>query len=190
MCLYSLEAFSKNSGQSHSVSLISFLCSHASGDLIYTLDAAMPIQTLDDIAATTGPLLGLDPGTKTLGLAISDRTRLIATPLKTIRRTKFTPDAQELIEIYEKNDCVGLVIGLPVNMDGSAGPRVQSVKDFANNLLKMRDLPIFFWDERLSTLAVTRGMLAADMSRKKRAENVDKLAAGYILQGVLDRLRT
>jgi len=149
----------------------------------------MPIQSIEDIAVTTGPLLGLDPGTKTLGLAISDRTRLIATPLKTIRRTKFTPDAAELLDIYDRNDAAALIIGLPVNMDGSAGPRVQSVKDFANNLMKIRDLPIFFWDERLSTMAVTRGMLDADMSRKKRAENVDKLAAGYILQGVLDRLR-
>ena len=149
----------------------------------------MPIQTLDGIAATTGPLLGLDPGTKTLGLAISDRTRLIATPLKTIRRSKFTPDAAELLEIYAQNEAVALIIGLPMNMNGTAGPRVQSVKDFANNLMKIRDLPIFFWDERLSTMAVTRGMLDADMSRKKRKENVDKLAAGYILQGVLDRLR-
>lgn len=149
----------------------------------------MPIQTLQDIAATTGPLLGLDPGTKTLGLAISDRTRLIATPLKTIRRTKFTPDAADLLVTYDSNEAVGLIIGLPMNMNGTAGPRVQSVKDFANNLLKLRDLPILFWDERLSTMAVTRGMIEADMSRKKRAENVDKLAAGYILQGVLDRLR-
>ena len=140
----------------------------------------MPIQTIEDIAATTGPLLGLDPGTKTLGLAISDRTRLIATPLKTIRRKKFTPDAAELLEIYKKNEAVALVIGLPMNMNGSAGPRVQSVKDFANNLMKIRDIPILFWDERLSTMAVTRGMLDADMSRKKRADNVDKLAAGSV----------
>jgi len=150
----------------------------------------MPIQTLDDISGTTGPLLGLDPGTKTLGLAISDRTRLIATPLTTIRRKKFTPDAAELLDIYDKNEAVALIIGLPLNMNGTAGPRVQSVKDFAANLLKIRDLPIVFWDERLSTMAVTRGMIDADMSRKKRAENVDKLAAGYILQGVLDRLRS
>ena len=108
---------------------------------------------------------------------------------KTIRRKKFTPDAAELLAIYDSNEAAALIIGLPVNMDGSAGPRVQSVKDFAANLMKIRDLPIFFWDERLSTMAVTRGMLDADMSRKKRAENVDKLAAGYILQGVLDRLR-
>jgi putative Holliday junction resolvase len=149
----------------------------------------MPVQILEDIAATTGPLLGLDPGTKTLGLAISDRTRLIATPLKTIRRKKFTPDAAELLDIYDRNEAVGLIIGLPINMDGSSGPRVQSVRDFTTNLLKLRDLPVLFWDERLSTMAVTRGMIAADMSRKKRAENVDKLAASYILQGVLDRLR-
>lgn len=149
----------------------------------------MPIQSLENIAATRGPLMGLDPGTKTLGLAISDRTRLIATPLTTIRRQKFTADASELLRLYDENECTALIIGLPVNMDGSSGPRVQSVKDFSTNLLKKRDLPIFFWDERLSTMAVTRGMLAADMSRKKRAENVDKLAASYILQGVLDRLR-
>ena len=149
----------------------------------------MPIQNLENIAATRGPLMGLDPGTKTLGLAISDRTRLIATPLTTIRRQKFTADASELLRLYDENECTALIIGLPVNMDGSSGPRVQSVKDFSTNLLKIRDLPIFFWDERLSTMAVTRGMLAADMSRKKRAENVDKLAASYILQGVLDRLR-
>ncbi len=149
----------------------------------------MPIQSIDNIAASNGPLMGLDPGTKTLGLAISDRTRLIATPLTTIRRTKFTPDAKTLLGLYDENECTALIIGLPINMDGSAGPRVQSVKDLANNLMKIRDLPIFFWDERLSTMAVTRGMLEADMSRKKRAENVDKLAASYILQGVLDRLR-
>ncbi len=150
----------------------------------------MAIINLDELRASSGPLLGVDPGTKTLGLAISDRTRLIATPLQTIKRTKFTLDAQSLLKLCDENEITALVIGLPMNMDGSAGPRVQSVKDFAANLLKLRDLPIFFWDERLSTMAVTRGMLEADMSRKKRAENVDKLAAGYILQGVLDRLRT
>lgn len=149
----------------------------------------MAIITLEDLRQTQGALLGVDPGTKTFGLAISDRTRLIATPLLTIKRTKFTENAQELLRLYEQNEATALVVGLPVNMDGSAGPRVQSVKDFTANLLKIRDLPIFFWDERLSTMAVTRGMLEADMSRKKRAANVDKLAASYILQGVLDRLR-
>jgi len=149
----------------------------------------MAIITLDDLRATTGALLGVDPGTKTLGLAISDRTRLIATPLETIRREKFTIDAAYLLKIYENNDAAALIVGLPVNMNGTHGPRTQSVRDFCSNLLKIQDVPIFLWDERLSTMAVTRGMLEADMSRKKRKENVDKLAAGYILQGVLDRLR-
>ena len=149
----------------------------------------MAIITLDDLHETTGALLGVDPGMKTLGLAISDRTRLIATPLETIRREKFTLDAQHLLKIYTNNQASALIVGLPVNMNGSHGPRTQSVKDFCTNLLKLQDLPIFLWDERLSTMAVTRSMLEADMSRKKRKENVDKLAASYILQGVLDRLR-
>ncbi len=150
----------------------------------------MAIIELSHLRESTGALLGVDPGTKTLGLAISDRTRLIATPLETIRREKFGLDAAHLFKVYDENNISGLIMGLPVNMDGSHGPRVQSVKDFCTNLLKLRDLPIFFWDERLSTMAVTRGMLEADMSRKKRKENVDKLAASYILQGVLDRLRS
>lgn len=149
----------------------------------------MAIITLDDLRGSSGPLMGLDPGTKTLGLAISDRTRLIATPLLTLARKKFMIDAANLLALYADNQCSALIVGMPVNMDGSSGPRVQSVKDFTTNLLKLEDIPIFFWDERLSTLAVTRGMIAADMSRKKRKENVDKLAASYILQGVLDRLR-
>ncbi len=149
----------------------------------------MAIITLENLKASAGPLLGIDPGTKTLGLAISDRTRLIATPLKTIRRKKFTLDADHLLKLYDENEVSAMVIGLPINMDSSHGPRTQSVRDFCSNLLKLRDIPIFMWDERLSTLAVTRGMLDADMSRKKRKENVDKLAASYILQGVLDRLR-
>ena len=150
----------------------------------------MAIITLDDLRDTSGALLGLDPGTKTLGLAISDRTRLIATPLKTIARKKFTLDAAELLKLYGDNESSALIVGLPVNMNGTHGPRTQSVRDFCTNLLKLQDLPIFLWDERLSTMAVTRGMLEADMSRKKRKENVDKLAASYILQGVLDRLRS
>ena len=150
----------------------------------------MPLITLETLQDSSGALLGVDPGAKTFGLAISDRTRLIATPLETIRRSKFSLDAAHLLEIYETNMASGLIVGLPINMDGSHGPRTQSVKDFCINLLKLQDLPIFLWDERLSTMAVTRGMLDADMSRKKRKENVDKLAASYILQGVLDRLRT
>lgn len=150
----------------------------------------MAIIALSDLQQTSGALLGVDPGTKTLGLAISDRTRLIATPLETIRREKFSLDAAHLLHVFDENEASGLIVGLPINMDGSHGPRTQSVRDFCTNLLKLRDLPIFLWDERLSTMAVTRGMLEADMSRKKRKENVDKLAAGYILQGVLDRLRS
>lgn len=149
----------------------------------------MAIITLDDLRETSGALLGVDPGTKTLGLAISDRTRLIATPLETIIRKKFTLDAHKLLDLYKSNEATALIVGLPVNMNGTHGPRTQSVRDFCTNLVKLEDLPIFLWDERLSTMAVTRGMLEADMSRKKRKENVDKLAASYILQGVLDRLR-
>jgi putative Holliday junction resolvase len=145
--------------------------------------------TLENLRGSEGALLGVDPGTKTLGLAISDRTRLIASPLHTITREKFTKDAQSLFGTYDENSASALIVGYPVNMDGSLGPRAQSVRDFCTNLLRLRDLPIFLWDERLSTIAVTRTMITADISRKKRAQNVDKLAASYILQGVLDRLR-
>ena len=150
----------------------------------------MALIDLDGLRDTSGALMGLDPGTKTLGLAISDRTRLISTPLTTIRRKKFTPDATQLLSLYADNECSALIVGLPLNMDGSAGPRVQSVRDFCANLLRLQDLPIFTWDERLSTAAVTRDMISADVSRKRRAEQVDSLAASYILQGVLDRLRS
>lgn len=149
----------------------------------------MAVITLETLKATSGALLGVDPGTKTFGLAISDRTRLIATPLHTIKREKFTLDAAKLLKTYNDNNCTALIVGMPINMDGSHGPRAQSVRDFCTNFLRIQDVPIFMWDERLSTMAVTRTMIDADMSRKKRKENVDKLAAGYILQGVLDRLR-
>ncbi len=144
---------------------------------------------LSDLAATSGPIMGLDPGTKTIGIAISDRSRLISTPLETIKRKKFTPDATHLFELYTQRECTALVIGLPLNMDGSSGPRVQSVKDFSINLMNIKNVPFMFWDERLSTAAVTRTMIEGDISRAKRAQAVDKLAASYILQGVLDRLR-
>ncbi len=149
----------------------------------------MAIITLPELQQTSGSLMGIDPGTKTFGLAISDRTRLIASPLETLRRQKFTVDAARLLSHYDDNEVTALIVGLPVNMDGSQGPRTQSVRDFCANLIRIRDVSIFLWDERLSTMAVTRTMISADMSRKKRAENVDKLAAAYILQGVLDRLR-
>lgn len=149
----------------------------------------MSILTLEQLADLEGPVLGIDPGSKTFGIAVSDRTRLIASPLETIKRKKFTPDANKIFEIYDTRECSAMVIGYPVNMDGSEGPRTQSVKDFATNLMGVRDVPILFWDERLSTAAVTRTLLEADTSRAKRAESVDKLAAAYLLQGLLDRLR-
>ncbi|HYM32897.1 MAG TPA: Holliday junction resolvase RuvX [Candidatus Cybelea sp.] len=135
-------------------------------------------------------LLGLDVGTKTIGLALSDAGLVIASPLGTIRRGKFTKDAETLRQVIGRHGVGGLVIGLPINMDGSEGPRCQSVRQFAANLDKlMPDMPMAFWDERLSTAAVTRTLLEADASRKRRAEVVDKLAAAYILQGALDGLR-
>jgi putative Holliday junction resolvase len=133
-------------------------------------------------------VMGLDLGTKTIGLAISDIGRRIASPLLTIRRTKFTADARTLIDQAHAHRVAGLVLGLPLNMDGSEGPRAQATRAFARNLAAVTDLPILFWDERLSTAAVTRTLLDADRSRKRRAALVDKLAAAYILQGALDRM--
>ncbi len=131
-------------------------------------------------------LLGLDVGTKTIGLALSDVLRSIASPFDTLRRGKFAADAKILLAIAAKHEVGGLVVGLPLEMDGREGPRCQSVRQFAANLLKLEDMPIAFWDERLSTAAVTRTLLEADASRKRRGEVVDKMAAAYILQGFLD----
>ncbi len=131
-------------------------------------------------------LLGLDLGEKTIGLALSDPGLSVASPITTIRRTKFTADATELLRITAERQVGGLVIGLPLNMDGSEGPRCQSARQFAANLLKLQELPILFWDERLSTVAVERNMIAADLTRAKRAKVVDQAAAAFILQGVLD----
>ena len=136
-----------------------------------------------------GKLIGLDLGTKTIGVAVSDALRMTATPLETIKRTKFTADAARLRQIIDETGAVGIVLGLPLNMDGSEGPRVQSTRAFARNLAGLIPLPLAFWDERLSTSAVTRMMIEADLRRDRRAELVDKLAASYILQGALDRLR-
>ncbi|MCE2491767.1 MAG: Holliday junction resolvase RuvX [Alphaproteobacteria bacterium] len=132
--------------------------------------------------------LGIDVGSKTLGLALSDVTLTIATPLDTLRRRKFAGDAESLREIVERERIGGVVLGLPLNMDGSEGPRCQSVRQFARNLETRMDVPMTFWDERLSTAAVTRTLLDADASRKRRSEVVDKMAAAYILQGALDSL--
>ena len=146
----------------------------------------------DPLAAipATGKILGLDLGTKTIGVAISDGMRYSATPLETIKRTKFTQDAERIIELIAENQVVAILLGLPLNMDGTEGPRVQSTRAFARNLSPKVNLPTAFWDERLSTSAVTRMMIEADLRRDRRAEVVDKLAASYILQGALDRLRS
>lgn len=134
-------------------------------------------------------LMGLDHGTKTIGVAISDTGLMIASPLETIKRTKFKDDAARLLALIAEHKIGGIVVGLPLNMDGSEGPRVQSVKAFVSNMEKLTDLPIAFWDERLSSQAVERTLIEADRSRARRKELIDKLAASFILQGFLDRLR-
>ena len=136
-----------------------------------------------------GAIAGLDLGTKTIGVAVSDGLRQVASPLTVIRRQKFTLDAAELLAIAKDRRLVGLILGLPRNMDGSEGPRAQSTRAFARNLSNLTGMPIGFWDERLSTVAAERALLEADTSRKRRAEVIDQVAAGYILQGALDRLR-
>ncbi len=135
-------------------------------------------------------LLGLDLGTKTIGLALSDVELTIASPLETIARVKFTKDVQAMLAIAAKYGVGGLVMGLPINMDGTEGPRAQSTRAFVRNLLPLTTMPVTFCDERMSTMAVTRTLLEADASRARRAELVDKMAAAYILQGALDRMRT
>jgi len=152
--------------------------------------AIVDIIQLRDALPPRTPVVGLDPGEKTLGVAVSDISLTIASPLALIRRSKFTKEAEELFALMESRGAGGIVIGLPVNMDGTEGARCQSNRALARNLLRLRDLPIAFWDERLSTAAVERMLIGeADMTRGKRAEVVDRAAAGYILQGALDRLR-
>ena len=137
-----------------------------------------------------GAIAGLDLGEKTIGVAISDPTRMVASPLALIRKSKFTADAEQLFSLMEGRGALAVVIGLPVNMDGTEGPRCQSSRAFARNLLRLRDLPIAFWDERMSSVAVNRMLVdEADMSRARRGEVVDKTAAAWILQGALERLR-
>jgi len=147
------------------------------------------IENLPPLLAREARLLGLDVGTKTIGMALSDVTRSVATPFDTIRRSKFTADAKTIREVVEKNQVGALVIGLPRNLDGSEGPRAQSTRAFARNLAAHVEVPMVFWDERLSTAAVERHLIEADVSRKRRAELVDRMAAAYILQGALERLR-
>jgi putative Holliday junction resolvase len=131
--------------------------------------------------------MGLDLGTKTIGVAVSDRLLSCATPLHTIRRVKFSKDAEALLQIIENREIGAVILGLPRNMDGSEGPRCQSTRAFARNLANLTNLPIGYWDERLSTVAAERALLEADTSRKRRAKVIDTVAAGYILQGALDR---
>ncbi len=155
----------------------------------------MPVVDLLELRATAPPrtpIAGLDLGEKTIGVAVSDLTRSIASPLQLIRRRKFTLEAAELFALMSGRGAEAVVIGLPMNMDGTEGPRCQSCRAFGRNLLRLRpELPVAFWDERLSSAAVNRMLIAeADLSRAKRAEVVDRAAAAYILQGALDRLRT
>ncbi|WP_050932042.1 Holliday junction resolvase RuvX [Aestuariivita boseongensis] len=133
--------------------------------------------------------MGLDLGTKTIGVALSDRLLSSATPMETIRRSKFTADAARLLEIIADREVGGVVLGLPRNMDGTEGPRCQSTRAFARNMERLTDVPLTFWDERLSTVAAEKALLEADTTRKRRAEVIDHVAASYILQGALDRMR-
>lgn len=138
----------------------------------------------------SGRVLGLDVGDTTIGLALSDGMRSIATPMETISRTKFLKDVAHLQTAIEKHKVAGLIIGWPVNMDGTEGPRTQSTRTFVSNISKHINLPMLFWDERMSTMAANRVMLAADLSRERRSQLVDKLAASYMLQGYLDSARS
>lgn len=151
-----------------------------------------PTADIAEFAAALPPrgaLLGLDPGSKTIGVAICDATRTIASPLTGVKRAKFSQNLEALRQIASGNAVCGLVVGHPLNMDGSAGPSAQSARAFARNLAAGLDLPVLLWDERLSTAAVTRMLIDGDASRRRRAEIVDETAAAYILQGALDRMR-
>ncbi len=153
----------------------------------------MPLLDLPAFAAALparAAILGIDPGEKRIGVAVSDTTRLIASSLETIARgKKFADDAAAILKFYDARQCAGFVIGLPLNMDGSSGPAAQSARAFARNLLAKRDAPLLLWDERLSTAAVTRTLLEGDASRRRRGEVVDKMAAAYMLQGAIDAMQ-
>jgi putative Holliday junction resolvase len=160
-----------------------------SNALLVTVAPLIAIEDLPRLLAPEARLLGLDVGTKTVGMALSDVTRSIATPYDTVRRTKFTADAKSIRDVVETNGVGALVIGLPLHLDGSEGRRAQSTRAFARNLAAHVEVPMVFWDERLSTAAVERHLIEADASRKRRAEVIDRMAAAYILQGALDRLK-
>jgi putative Holliday junction resolvase len=164
--------------------------------LPYSLTALLPLFVpLLDLPAFAAALparaaiLGIDPGEKRIGVAVSDTTRLIASSLETIARGKFADDAAAILKLYDARQCAGFVVGLPLNMDGSSGPAAQSARAFARNLLAKRDAPLLLWDERLSTAAVTRTLIEGDASRRRRGEVVDKMAAAYMLQGALDAMQ-
>jgi putative Holliday junction resolvase len=151
----------------------------------------MATLTLEELASTLlpgQPVAGLDLGTKTIGLSVSDLGRRLATPRPVLKRVKFTQDAETLLAFAAKEKVVAFVIGLPVNMDGSSGPRVQATRAFVRSMSDKTDIPFVFWDERLSTVAAERTLIEMDVSRKKRAERIDSAAASFILQGALDRL--
>ena len=152
-------------------------------------DFAGPLRALAGTLPAKARLIGLDLGTKTIGVAVSDVERRIASPLETIRRVKFSIDVKRLLEILAAEQAAALVLGLPLNMDGTEGPRAQATRAFARNLAPLTATPVLFWDERLSTAAVTRSLIAQDASRAKRADVVDRMAAAYILQGALDLMR-
>jgi putative Holliday junction resolvase len=137
----------------------------------------------------SGALFGLDIGEKTIGVAVCDPARMVATPVETIRRKKFTQDAERLVALAAERTIAGIVIGLPLHMDGTEGPSAQRARAFARNLPRILDLPVAFWDERLSTAAMERELIALDTSRAKRAEKIDEMAAAFILQGAIDRIR-
>lgn len=153
--------------------------------------AVVDLTELPALLPRYGALVGLDLGEKTIGVAVCDPMRMVASPLELIRKTKFTDDANQLFKLMDHRQVAGIIIGLPMNMDGSEGPRAQSCRAFARNLLRLREnLVIAFWDERMSTMAVNRLLIdEADVNRARRAEVVDKMAAGWILQGALERLR-
>ena len=151
----------------------------------------MIVEAIEDFAAALPQgraVFGLDFGEKTIGVAASDLRRSVATPILVIRRSKFTDDAKALLALMAARNIAGLILGLPRNMDGSEGPRAQATRAFARNLVKLTEVPIGYWDERLSTVAAERALLEADTSRKRRNEVIDQVAAGYILQGALDRM--
>jgi putative Holliday junction resolvase len=153
--------------------------------------AVVDLLELPALLPAHAPVVGLDLGEKTIGVAVSDATRTVASPLELIRKTKFTDDAAALFKLMESRHAGGMVIGLPVNMDGTEGPRCQSSRAFARNILRLKDVPIAFWDERMSSMAVNRFLISeADLTRARRADVVDKMAAAWILQGALERLRS